>query len=112
MLRTHLNGVLIWTSIRITNGDVGGMNNKIKAISHRAFGYRTSWAYIANIYHCYAGLPLPCHLWARSQIMQLKLLPPADARSDGVAVLCSFASQKADLCALVVVRYHIIPLKG
>jgi transposase len=30
-----------------------------KVISHRAFGYRTSWAYIANIYHSCAGLPLP-----------------------------------------------------
>lgn len=35
------------------------VNNKIKAISHRAFGYRTSWIYMANIYHCCAGLPLP-----------------------------------------------------
>ncbi|MFI5339391.1 MAG: hypothetical protein ACHQ7N_17200 [Candidatus Methylomirabilales bacterium] len=35
------------------------MNNKVKAISHRAFGFRTTWTYIANIYHCCAGLPLP-----------------------------------------------------
>lgn len=59
MLRTHLDGVLAWTRIRVTNGALEGMNNKIKAISHRAYGYRTSWAYIANIYHCCAGLPLP-----------------------------------------------------
>lgn len=59
MLRTHLDGVLAWTRIRVTNGAVEGMNNKIKVISHRAFGYRTSWAYIANIYHCCAALPLP-----------------------------------------------------
>ena len=25
---------------------------------HRAFGVRTTWTYIANIYHCCAGLPL------------------------------------------------------
>jgi transposase len=59
MLRTHLDGVLAWTRIRVTNGALEGMNNKVKVISHRAFGYRTSWAYIANIYHCCAGLPLP-----------------------------------------------------
>ncbi len=59
MLRTHLDGVLAWTRIRVTNGALEGMNNKIKVISHRAFGYRTSWAYIANIYHSCAGLPLP-----------------------------------------------------
>ena len=33
--------------------------NKVKVISHRAYGFSTSWAYIANIYHCCAGLPLP-----------------------------------------------------
>ena len=58
-LRTHLAGVLAWTRIRVTNGALEGMNNKIKLISHRAFGYRTSWTYIANIYHSCAGLPLP-----------------------------------------------------
>jgi len=35
------------------------MNNKVKAISHRAFGFRTPWTYMANIYHCCAELPLP-----------------------------------------------------
>jgi transposase len=58
-LRIHLDGVLAWTRIRVTNGALEGMNNKIKVISHRAFGYRTPWAYIANIYHCCADLPLP-----------------------------------------------------
>jgi len=59
MIRTHLDGVLAWTRIRVTNGALEGMNNKVKAISHRAFGYRTTWTYIANIYHCCARLPLP-----------------------------------------------------
>jgi transposase len=59
MIRAHLDGVLAWTRIRVTNGALEGMNNKVKGISHRAFGYRTTWAYIANIYHCCAGLPLP-----------------------------------------------------
>ena len=58
-LRTHRAGLLAWTRIRVTNGALEGMNNKIKAISHRAFGYRTSWAYIATIYHSCASLPLP-----------------------------------------------------
>ncbi len=59
MLRTHWDGVLAWTRIRVTNGALEGMNNKVKAISHRAFGYRTTWTYIANIYHCCTGFPLP-----------------------------------------------------
>jgi transposase len=59
MLRAHLDGVLVWTKLRVTNGALEGMNNKVKVISHRAYGYRTTWTYIANIYHCCAGLPQP-----------------------------------------------------
>jgi transposase len=35
------------------------MNNKIKSISHRSFGFRSSQHFIAAIYHCCAKLPLP-----------------------------------------------------
>jgi transposase len=59
MLRGHLDGVLVWTKLRLSNGALEGMNNKVKVISHRAYGYRTTWTYIANIYHCCAALPLP-----------------------------------------------------
>jgi hypothetical protein len=55
----HLDGILAWTKLRVTNGALEGMNNKVKAISHRAFGFRTTWTYIANIYRCCAALPLP-----------------------------------------------------
>jgi len=58
-IHTHRDGILAWTTLRVTNGALEGMNNKVKAISHRAFGFRTPWAYIANIYHCCAELPLP-----------------------------------------------------
>jgi transposase len=59
MLRSHLDGILPWTKIRISNGAVEGMNNKIKSISHRSFGFRTAENFIAAIYHCCARLPLP-----------------------------------------------------
>jgi transposase len=59
MLRTHLDGILPWTKLRLSNGAVEGMNNKIKAISHRSFGFRTAGHFIAAIYHCCARLPLP-----------------------------------------------------
>lgn len=58
-IRAHHDGILAWTKLRVTNGALEGMNNKVKAISHRAFGFRTTWTYIANIYHCCAELPLP-----------------------------------------------------
>ena len=59
MLRSHLDGILPWTKIRLSNGAVEGMNNKIKSISHRSFGFRNSKNFIAAIYHCCAKLPLP-----------------------------------------------------
>jgi transposase len=59
MLRSHLGGILPWTKIRVSNGAVEGMNNKIKSISHRSFGFRTAENFIVAIYHCCAQLPLP-----------------------------------------------------
>ena len=59
LLRSHLDGVLAWTKARVSNGAVEAMNNKIKSISHRSFGFRTAKNFIAAIYHCCARLPLP-----------------------------------------------------
>jgi len=59
MVRGHLDGVLSWTRHRVSNGAVEGMNNKIKSISHRSFGFQTAENFIAAIYHCCAKLPLP-----------------------------------------------------
>jgi transposase len=59
MLRSHLDGVLAWTKIRLSHGAVEGMNNKIKSISHRSFGFRSAKNFIAAIYHGCARLPLP-----------------------------------------------------
>jgi transposase len=59
MLRAHLSGVLAWTRLRVSNGALEGMNNKIKLVSHRSFGFRTVKNFTAAIYHCCAHLPLP-----------------------------------------------------
>ena len=59
MLRDHLDGILPWTRLRLSNGAVEAMNNKIKSISHRSFGFRSAQNFIAAIYHCCARLPLP-----------------------------------------------------
>lgn len=58
-LLRHLDGVLAWTRSRVSNGAVEGMNNKIKLVSHRSFGFRGAHNFIAAIYHCCAELPLP-----------------------------------------------------
>lgn len=59
LLESHLEGILAWTRLRLSNGALEGMNNKIKLISHRSFGFRSTRNYIAAIYHCCAKLPLP-----------------------------------------------------
>ena len=59
LLRTHLEGVVAWTRLRVSNGALEGMNNKIKLVSHRSFGFRSVRNYTAAIYHCCARLSLP-----------------------------------------------------
>lgn len=59
MLREHLDGILAWTRLRITNAALEGMNNKVKLVSHRSFGFRNDERYIEAIYHNCGNLPLP-----------------------------------------------------
>ena len=59
LVQTHIDGILAWTTLRISNGMSEGINNKVKVISHRAFGYRTAAHFIAAIYHVCADLDLP-----------------------------------------------------
>jgi len=40
MVKAHLPGILAWTRLRISNGALEGMNNKVKVIAHRAYGFR------------------------------------------------------------------------
>jgi transposase len=62
MVNTHIDGILAWTTLRISNGTSEGINNKVKLVSHRAFGFRTSACFMTAIYHVCANLPLPA--WA------------------------------------------------
>ena len=59
MIRRHLDGILAWTNLRINNGALEGMNNKIKLVSHRSYGFRNDHRYIEAVYHNCAKLPLP-----------------------------------------------------
>jgi transposase len=58
MIRQHLDGILRWTRLRVANGALEGMNNKVKIVSHRAYGYRTVETYITAIWHGCGELPL------------------------------------------------------
>jgi transposase len=59
MIREHLGGILAWSKLRISNGALEGMNNKVKLVSHRSYGFRNDDRYIEAIYHNCAKLPLP-----------------------------------------------------
>jgi len=58
LIREHLPGILAWTRIRVTNGALEGMNNKVKLVSHNAFGFRNVENYKAAIYHVCGNLPM------------------------------------------------------
>jgi transposase len=59
LVKAHLPGILAWTRLRISNGALEGMNNKVQVIAHRAYGFRKPQTYITATYHCCADLPLP-----------------------------------------------------
>jgi transposase len=59
MIRQHILGIMAWTRLRISNGALEGMNNKVKVISHRAYGFRKTDTYITAIWHGCGDLPLP-----------------------------------------------------
>lgn len=62
-IRRHFDGVLAYVKSRLTNGLVEGINNKLRMIARRAFGFHTSNALIAMIFLTCGGLrldpPLP-----------------------------------------------------
>lgn len=59
LIREHQDGILAWTRLHVSNGALEGMNNKVKAISHRAYGFRKTETYINAIWHGCGELPLP-----------------------------------------------------
>lgn len=62
-VRKHLPGILRMIQTGLTNARLEGMNNKIRLLSHRAYGYHSAQALIATVYLCCSGfhidLPTP-----------------------------------------------------
>jgi len=65
-IRKHRDGVLAYIRERLTNGLVEGINNKVRVIARRAYGFHSAGALIAMIFLCAAGItldpPLPHRL--------------------------------------------------
>jgi len=58
-VRKHLDGILAFIDSGLTNARLEGMNNKIRLLSHRAFGFHSPDPLIATIYLCCSGITLP-----------------------------------------------------
>lgn len=61
-LKRHVEGIISYADYQVTNSYVEGMNNKIKAIVHKAYGFRTTRCFKnAILFHCgklnYSNLP-------------------------------------------------------
>jgi len=59
MIKRHQDDILNYFKVLIDNGTVEGLNNKAKAISHRAYGYRTAETFKLALYHGLGKLPEP-----------------------------------------------------
>jgi len=71
-IREHRSGILAAIEHDLSNGRLEGLNNKIRLISHRAFGFHSAEALLAGfhsaeallalVYLCCSGItvPLPC----------------------------------------------------
>ena len=55
-VRKHLDGILRFIECRLTNARLEGMNNKIRLLSHRAYGFHSADPLIATIYLCCSKL--------------------------------------------------------
>jgi len=55
-LRKYRDGVLAAIRYRLSNGRLEGLNNKIRLLSHRAYGFHSAAALIAMVYLCCGGL--------------------------------------------------------
>jgi transposase len=62
-VRKHFDGILAYVRERLTNAFVEGMNNRIRMIAHRAYGFHDHYALSAMIFLCCSGIvlkpPLP-----------------------------------------------------
>jgi transposase len=58
-VRRHIDGILAFIDSRLTNARLEGMNNKIRLLSHRAYGFHSAEPLIAMVYLCCSKISLP-----------------------------------------------------
>lgn len=58
-IREHARGMCAFVHKRVTNARAEGINNKIRLLSHRAYGFHSAAPLIATVYLCCGGIHLP-----------------------------------------------------
>lgn len=58
-VRKYRDGILRALELPLSNARLEGTNNKIRLLSHRAYGFHSAQALIAMIHLCCAGIQLP-----------------------------------------------------
>ena len=54
----HRQGILAAIEHGLSNGRLEGLNNKVRLLSHRAFGFHSAEALLALVYLCCSGIEL------------------------------------------------------
>jgi len=57
-IRRHREGVLAYVAYRLTNGVVEGINNRLRMVARRAFGFHSPRPLIAMLFLCCGGITL------------------------------------------------------
>lgn len=57
-IRKHRDGIRAYLEERLTNGIVEGINNKLRTVARRAFGFHSAGALIAMLFLCCGGVAL------------------------------------------------------
>jgi transposase len=62
-IRKHFEGIVAYVKTRLTNGLVEGLNNKLRVVARRAYGFHTAGALISMLFLTSGGVrlqpPLP-----------------------------------------------------
>ena len=65
-IRKHAEGILAYLDTKMTNGPVEGINNKLRVIARRAYGFHSPGALISMLFLCCGGIelapPLPTRI--------------------------------------------------
>ena len=57
-IRKHAAGILAYLDTRMTNGPVEGINNKLRVIARRAYGFHSAGALTSMLFQCCGGIEL------------------------------------------------------